>query len=101
MHVLPTERTTFVTFPLDTSAIHTNVEQIIINPLKTEPGRIRLAHPVTHFLKTISNTATLTDFAEREAQINHNPKIADYVKLAVFLETEILRGKIDFDTSKL
>jgi len=45
--------------------------------------------------------AALKSPTERKQQITDNPKIADYVKLAEFLETEILRGNVDFDTSGL
>jgi len=86
--ILPTERTGFISSPLNL----------------TEEGRLasknflgKTALPVKRFVEMIAITAN-TSLAERNEQITDNPKISAYLKLAEFLETEILRGTVCFET---
>ncbi len=94
-YVFPTERTTFITFSFSSAEPK---EKSIEEDEKIKPGR--MVKPVGRFLNMII-TAAIKSPTERKEQIINNPKISDYVKLAEFLETEILRGNVDFDTSGL
>jgi AAA15 family ATPase/GTPase len=94
VYVFPTERTGFIIFPF------LSTEEAVADTSGAAHGDTPLAHPVKRFLEMIV-TSAITSSAKRKGQINDNPKILDYVKLADFLETEILRGKVDFDTSRL
>ena len=38
---------------------------------------------------------------DREEEIKENPQLGEYVKLADFLEKEILQGAVNFETSEL
>ncbi len=96
-YVFPTERTTFITFPLSTFKFKEKSVEEDEN-LETESGR--MVEPVERFLKMIMRAAFKSP-ADRKEQITNNPKISDYVKLAEFLETEILLGNVDFDRSGL
>ena len=83
--VFPTERTTFITFSF--SSVEPN-EKSVEEDEKIKPGR--MVKPVGRFLHMIMRAANKSP-TERKGQIINNPKISDYVKLAEFLEIEILR----------
>ena len=102
VYTFPTERTTFTTFPFAVEPASTSFEATFKKAEKSEieRGKTGLVEPVKDFLRLII-TAALKSPTERKQQITDNPKIADYVKLAEFLETEILRGNVYFDTSGL
>jgi predicted ATPase len=86
VYILPTERTGFIHSPL-------NIEEGI-----EQTHKISKSSSVKRFMEMITTTA-FSSFAEREEQINNHPKISTYIKLADFLENEILRGRVDFETS--
>ncbi len=90
-YFFPTERTTFIGFPPG-GAWETNVEttESLLNG-------IALIEPVKQLLKTIA-IAYQENLVWREEQINNNPQIGEYLKLADFLESEILLGKLKFET---
>jgi hypothetical protein len=90
VYTLPTERTTFITFPFHHEAIKKND--------KSEENRLA---PVQSFLGTIADAYLPSISAEREEQIKKNPQILEYIKLADILETDILQGKLSIDTSGL
>ncbi|MEN8216468.1 MAG: AAA family ATPase [Pseudomonadota bacterium] len=90
VYTLPTERTTFITFPFHHEAIKKNE--------KSEGNRLA---PVQSFLGMIADAYLPSISAEREEQIKENPQILEYVKLADILETDILQGKLSIDTSGL
>ena len=101
VYILPTERTGFIIFPFgadqqDKITLEDAVEEI--NQSDIEPKITSLIDPVKRFLNMIIMTyrSTLVDREEHD-----NPQISNYVKLAEFLETEILRGKLQFDLSGL
>jgi len=90
LYTFPTERTTFITLPPGTL------------PEKVVPeSRVRhLLAPVGDFLEMME-TAENKNFAEREKQINEEPQIGEYVKLAALLENDILQGQVDYERSGL
>ena len=89
-YFFPTERTTFISFPPG-GAWETNGEttESLLNG-------IALIEPVKQLLETIA-IAYQENLAWREEQINNNPQIGEYLKLAEFLESEILLGKLKFE----
>jgi hypothetical protein len=102
VYILPTERTGFIISPLSLEqafeeTTETAHEQHSASQIFVDKNLGNLAEPVKRFVGMIGTSAT-TNVAERNEQINDNPKMSVYVKLAAFLETEILRGKVDFET---
>ncbi|NEP46399.1 MAG: ATP-binding protein, partial [Okeania sp. SIO2H7] len=92
-HFLPPERTTAVSLP--------PLGGGEINPIqRTELMRnsIPLIEPVKQLLRDLS-TAYQDNLSWRKEQIEENPQIGEYLKLADFLESEILLGKLKFETS--
>lgn len=99
VHILPTERSSFILFPQQEKiTLADAVEEIDKSDI--EPEITNLIDPIKRFLNMIIMTYRST-LVKREEQQNDNPQILHYVKLAEFLETEILRGKLQFDTSGL
>jgi hypothetical protein len=94
--VFPTERTSFIGAQRGEEI---SLEEAAKNTVQSESerGKTRLAVPVTGLLDMIATTATI-DFVDRQEQINANPKILNYVKLAEFLEKDILVGNVFFET---
>lgn len=92
VYILPTERTGFLIFPFGV----VQPEKITVDDAVSEMNP-SLIDPVKHFLNMIITTYRST-LVDREEQKNANPQISNYLKLADFLETKILRGRLKFDT---
>jgi hypothetical protein len=99
VYILPTERTGFIISPLSLEDAFEETETAH-RPSQSKRYLETLAEPVKRFVGMIG-TSAITRLAQRNEQINKNPQISAYIKLAEFLETEILRGKVDFETSGL
>jgi hypothetical protein len=85
--ILPTERTGFINFPEQEKI---NFEEALEEPEQSEP--------VKRFRKMMRRTYQ-SSLVDRTA--HDNPLISNYLKLADFLETAILRGKLHFEDSGL
>ncbi|HVB20633.1 MAG TPA: AAA family ATPase [Ktedonobacteraceae bacterium] len=86
--ILPTERTTFITFPFSKRK---EVADIPINqPSKLAGG------PVSYFLHMIGATFehSLEDAKQRDENAKNNPRIKKYRQLADLLEQQILGGEV-------
>lgn len=88
-YFLSPERTTIITLPFGGS-----IEKEFNGGEITEP----FIEPVKQLLGSMS-AAYQKSFYERKEQIKENPQIGEYLKLADFLESDILLGKLDFETS--
>jgi len=84
IYTFPTEITTFITFPFSS--------------FQLREVRTPLVEPVKRFLEMILASYQKKD---REEEIKENPQLGEYVKLADFLEKEILQGTVSFETSEL
>ena len=101
IHIFPTERTTFITFPFSSFQLReVRSEELLKETDKSEFERRKtpLVEPVKRLLEMIIWSSRKKD---REEEIKNNPLVEEYVKLADFLEKEILQGKVGFETSEL
>jgi len=101
IHIFPTERTTFITFPFSSFQLReVRSEELSKETDKSEFERRKtpLVEPVKRLLEMIIWSSRKKD---REEEIKNNPLVEEYVKLADFLEKEILQGKVGFETSEL
>ena len=101
MYFFPTERTAFISFPFGmTKKREISRAELIeeIKEMESEPQEANFIEPVKQLLRTIL-MAYQDNLHEREEEIKRNPKIGEYLKLAEFLESEIIRGKLIFETS--
>lgn len=97
VRVLPTERTTYITFPLETLATKSKrgkgsqlLEQSI--------AQIKFpSRPALDLLRLIRNAA-MRNLALRKWQTRENAQIQTYIALAEILEKDILGGTIHFST---
>ncbi|MEG3931095.1 MULTISPECIES: AAA family ATPase [unclassified Microcoleus] len=99
IHIFPTERTTFITFPFSSFQLReVRSEELLKETDKSEFERRKtpLVEPVKRLLEMIIWSSRKKD---REEEIKKNPLVEEYVKLADFLEKEILQGKVGFETS--
>ncbi len=92
-YFFPTERTTVISFPPAGGGEMkpTQTTELVLNG-------IPLIEPVQQLLRGIS-AAYQKSLYERKEQIKEKPQIGEYLKLADFLESDILLGKLDFETS--
>ena len=100
IHIFPTERTTFITFPFSSFQLReVRSEELSKKTDKSEFERRKtpLVEPVKRLLEMIIWSSRKKD---REEEIKNNPLVEEYVKLADFLEKEILQGKVGFETSE-
>lgn len=101
IYTFPTERTIFITFPFSSFRVR---ESRGDEPLKErdksefERRETPLMEPVKRFLEMIILSSQKKD---REEEIKENPRLQEYIKLADFLEKEILQGNVGFETSQL
>lgn len=102
VYTLPTERTTFITFPFSNFQVR---EIRVEEDLKeTEISDIKLSEtPLVEPVKRFLEEMVLLSYhqEDREEEIKENHQIAEYVKLADLLEKDILQGKVDFENSEL
>lgn len=94
--LFPTERTSFITFPFSSEDSDDYTYDLI--DFIDEIG-LSLPFPITNFLEMIFSNSALN----RQAKMwrKKNPEIQKYMKLAEFLENNILHGKVNFRTSKV
>lgn len=100
--VLPTERTTFITFPFpaqaikETRAVLEEGEEINGNNL------VRMAYMVGNFLEMISKTSRNESktYEDRLRLADSNSRIKQYLELAQLMENEILEGKVIFSSQR-
>jgi predicted ATPase len=99
IHIFPTERTTFITLPFSAFRVKEIIDE---EPLKQtdksefEGRKTSLVEPVKRFLDMIILSSLIKE--DREKEIKENPLLEEYVKLADFLEKEILQGEVGFET---
>jgi len=101
IYTFPTERTTFITFPFSSFQLReVRIEELLTDTDQSEFEQrgTPLVEPVKRFLEMILISYQKKD---REEEINKNPQLGEYVKLADFLEKEILQGTVGFETSEL
>ena len=104
IYTFPTERTAFITFPFSpfprrevrTEELLTDTDQS-----EFEQRGTPLVEPVKNFLNMIILSYQKEHRQRREEEINKNPQLGEYVKLADFLEKEILQGTVGFETAEL
>lgn len=97
VYVLPTERTTFITFPFGGAVV--SGEPVSMNELSSqERNRKVVIEPVSNFLSMIYSVFRneLEGKAQREREAKNNPKIKEYIQLAELLEKQILSGDVKF-----
>ncbi|MEG4959126.1 MULTISPECIES: AAA family ATPase [unclassified Microcoleus] len=101
IHIFPTERTTFITFPFSSFRVkEIRGEQPLKERDKSELGRREtpLLEPVKRFLEMIL-TIYQKQNTDRDEEIKQNPRLQEYINLADFLEKEILQGEVGFETT--
>jgi hypothetical protein len=101
IYTFPTERTTFITFPFSSFQLReVRAEELLTDTDKSELEQrgTPLVEPVKRFLERILASYQTKD---REEEIKENPQLGEYVKLADFLEKEILQGTVNFETAEL
>lgn len=87
-YLLPTERTTFITFPF--IEVRGNINSF-------DKVEHYMSYPVWKLTKMISDASLTLDY--REDLIKKEPRVKEYINLSVFLEEKILRGKSNFEES--
>jgi len=90
--VLPTERTTFITFQFHPLERSTELDE-------KEPKNSRpLSGPVTNYLHSAIQAyhTGAQDKIRREKEAKNSPVINEYIQLSKLLEEHILGGKVDF-----
>ncbi|MEG4987023.1 AAA family ATPase [Microcoleus sp. BR0-C5] len=100
VYTFPTERTTFITFPFSSFKRREVIsEELLTDTDKSELEQrgTPLVEPVKRFLEMILASYQKKD---REEEIKENLQLGEYVKLANFLEKEILQGTVGFETSE-
>lgn len=100
VYTLPTERTTFITFPF------TNKKGRPLTLKERYPQEQKMKAmigPVNAFLNMIQSTfqGELLDKELREKVAKNNPQIKEYIELAQLLEHKILNGQVDFSQPDL
>ena len=102
IYTFPTERTTFITFPFNSFQLReVRTEELLTDTEQSEFEQrgTPLVEPVKRFLEMIFHISYQKQ--DREEEINKNPQLGEYVKLADFLEKEVLQGTLGFETSEL
>jgi hypothetical protein len=99
IYTFPTERTAFI-FQYRQQKVR--IEELLTDTAQSELEQrgTPLVEPVKRFFDMILRSYQKKD-QDREEEINQNPQLGEYVKLADFLEKEILQGTVDFETSEL
>jgi len=95
VHLFPTERTTFVTFPFGPAT--PGIPRVTTSEGPQQERAVSLAVPVNSFLVLMQNlfNGSQSRMSERAKD---NPEIQTYIQLAQLLEDEILNGSVGFST---
>jgi hypothetical protein len=98
IYTFPTERTAFI-FQYRRRKVR--IEELLTDTDQSEFEQrgTSLVEPVKNFFNMILRSYQKKD-QDREEEINKNPQLGEYVKLANFLEKEILQGTVGFETSE-
>ena len=101
IYTFPTERTAFITLPVQRKKVR--IEELLTDTKQSEFEQrgTFLVEPVKNFFDLILRSYQKERRQHREEEINKNPQLGEYVKLADFLEKEILQGTVGFETSQL
>ncbi|MCP4105747.1 MAG: AAA family ATPase [Desulfobacteraceae bacterium] len=94
--ILPTERSTFITFPFPAiqNENHRQYEIKKKNVIKDNEN-ILISEPVRNFLEILKSS--LKEYFNRKIQETYQPEISKFIQLANLLESDILFGDIDFE----
>jgi hypothetical protein len=100
IYTFPTERTAFI-FQYRRQKVR--IEELLTDTDQSEfeQRRTSLVEPVKNFFDMLFHSYHKEGRQPREEEINKNPQLGEYVKLADFLEKEILQGTLGFETSEL
>lgn len=94
VYLFPTERTALITYPITLW----NAEEFTGFEQAKDVKRLRSSAPVSQLQRMLARAASI-EMDDRIAQIEVFPQIKDYLKLADFLEEEVLQGKAYFEES--
>lgn len=100
-YMFPTERTTLIALPAEKKEEFKGESMVDEDDIETSLSEEKKSQPsaAIQSLLEILITAYNKKAGYREEQLQNNPKIADYMRLADLLENEILGGKVDIDES--
>jgi len=101
VHILPTERTTFITFPFAASSVEAGPLTFVERPFarnSENSSTTRVLVPVASFLTMIKNSIESKSQARarRERMAKSSANVKKFTQLANLLEQEILYGKVQF-----
>jgi energy-coupling factor transporter ATP-binding protein EcfA2 len=100
----PTERTTFITFPLNVKLGSSKLQRILEEDTSDRSQfSKRLIGPIRKFLDMIMTTFATTqkNQEERDQEAKRDVRIAAYIQASQILEQQILEGDIKFSTFDL
>jgi energy-coupling factor transporter ATP-binding protein EcfA2 len=102
VYVLPTERTTFITFLFERGVASEEPGSMKELSLPEQNRKAGIA-PVGNFLFMLYSLFKneLEGKAQREKDAKDNPKIKEYIQLAELLEKHILGGEVEFSQPEL
>jgi len=104
--IFPTERTTFITFPLQS----VRAKDLEVLESREQRGQLPkpLIGPIGAFLTMMITTSAITQDIqkERETHAEKDDRVATYIKAAEIVEQQILEGDVgfsalDFDSSRV
>jgi len=101
IYTFPTERTAFITLPVPRQKVR--IEELLTDTDQSEFEQrgTSFIEPVNNFFEMIFHSYQKEHRRRREEEINKNPQLGEYVKLADFLEKEILQGTVGFETAEV
>jgi predicted ATPase len=101
IYTFPTERTAFITLPVPRQKVR--IEELLTDTDQSEFEQrgTSFIEPVNNFFEMIFHSYQKEHRRRREEEINKKSQLREYVKLADFLEKEILRGTVGFETAEL
>jgi hypothetical protein len=98
VHTLPTERTTFITFPFTVNSVKAGPLTFVNQPVERDSSMSarRVLVPVGSFLSMIQSSfeSNSEERAQRERMRKENSSVKKYIQLARLLEQEILYGEV-------
>lgn len=96
--ILPTERTTFVTFPFNDVKKQTMTQEDLLSKGQNQNEQYvhSLTFPVSDYLNSAIRASQLNPSAKSRRERNAQPAIRRYAYLSRLLEEHILNGKVDF-----
>lgn len=103
VRVLPTERTTFITFPFQRSRRMNRGLSMLKEKSPQDVKAKTMIGPVNSFLDMIQATFVEEPIEKdsRKEDAKSNPRINQYIQLAQLLEQSILSGAVNFSQSEL